>query len=387
MPLKIELVAPTYLPGRRANTIQVMKMAQALVQCGYSVEVIAPDPTHRTSPADEEQREWGNLAQHYGLETQFPVIWLPTRPGWRNYDYGWKAVQLARKSQADLIYTRLPQAAAIAAQIGLPTIYEIHDYPRSSAAKALLRLFLSGRGARQLVIISRALRDDLRADFGKRIESPFTITAPDGVDLNRYAALPSPILARQALGLEERFTVGYTGHLYAGRGIEFILDLAFRLPEVHFLLAGGEPDAVQHWRSLAAQSQLTNLTLTGFISNTELPRYQAACEILLMPYRRHVAASSGGDIGRYLSPMKLFEYLACGRVILASDLPIFHEVLNAANAILLPPEDPDAWVEAIQNGLQFPQRYARLSKQAPRDAQLYTWTARVQKIFKSYQSG
>lgn len=381
MPMKIELIAPTYLPARRANTIQVMKMAQALAVCGYSVEVIAPDPKIQNSRVNEEERKWVNLAQHYGLEIQFPVIWLPTQPGWRNYDFGLRAVQLARKSQADLIYTRLPQAAAVASQMGIPTIHEIHDYPRSLASRTLLRLFLRGQGARRLVSISQALTDDIKAGLGVRIQKPFSITAPDGVDLNRYAALPSPGLARQELGLQDRFTVGYTGHLYSGRGIEFILDLATRLPEVNFLLAGGEPDSVQHWRGLAAQRQLTNLTLTGFISNTELPRYQAACDILLMPYRRHVAASSGGDIGRYLSPMKLFEYLACGRVILSSDLPVFHEVLNSANAILLPPEDHDAWVEAIQIGLQFPEQYARLSERAQRDALQYTWTARVQKIF------
>jgi len=381
--MKIELIAPSYLPARRANTIQVMKMAQALAVCGYSVEVIAPDPRIQNSRVNEEERKWVNLAQHYGLEIQFPVIWLPTQPGWRNYDFGLHAVQLARKSQADLIYTRLPQAAAIASQMGIPTIHEIHDYPHSLAARTLLHLFLSGRGARRLVSISQALIDDLKAGLGVRIQEPFTITAPDGVDLNRYAALPFTGQARQELGLQDRFTVGYTGHLYSGRGIEFILDLATRLPEVNFLLAGGEPDSVQHWRGLAAQRQLTNLTLTGFISNTELPRYQAACEILLMPYRRHIAASSGGDIGRYLSPMKLFEYLACGRVILSSDLPVFREVLNSTNAILLPPEDHDAWVEAIQIGLQFPEQYARLSEQAQRDAQQYTWTARVQKILKN----
>jgi glycosyltransferase involved in cell wall biosynthesis len=119
------------------------------------------------------------------------------------------------------------------------------------------------------------------------------------------------------------------------------------------------------------------------VPNSELPGYQAACDVLLMPYQARVAASSGGDISRYLSPMKLFEYLACGRVILSSDLPVFHEVLDSTNAILLPPEDHDTWVEAIQIGLQFPERYARLREQAQRDAQQYTWNARVQKIFKN----
>jgi len=125
---------------------------------------------------------------------------------------------------------------------------------------------------------------------------------------------------------------------------------------------------------------LKNVILTGFVPNAELPRYQAACDVLLMPYQRQVAASSGGDISRYLSPMKLFEYLACERPIVSSDLPVLREVLHAGNSILLPCDDTDAWVSALQKleidaGLR-----QRLATQARLDAQQYTWEARAEKI-------
>lgn len=379
--MKIALIAPTYLPARRANTIQMMKMAQALVQCGHSVEVLVPEAQDQISDKQKlEQRVWPALAEQYGLETQFPVRWLPTHARWRSYDFGWKACQQARKNQSDLIYTRLPQAAAIASFLGMPTICEIHDFPKSNPARILFRLFLRGQGAQRLVIITQALADDLKESLGEKISPPFALVAPDGVDLARYANLPTPHAARENLGIEERFTVGYTGHLYPGRGIELIFELARQLPQINFLLAGGETDSIQHWHEIADARQLTNLIWTGFIPNAAIPRYQAACEMLLMPYQKQVAASSGGDIGRYLSPMKLFEYLACGRVILASDLPVLREILNPENAVLLPPEDQDAWVAAIRNGLQFPEYYSRLASQAQKDAQNYTWTARVQKI-------
>lgn len=379
--MNITLIAPTYLPARRANTIQVMKMAQALVQCGHSVEVLVPESHERISDKQKlEQRDWSALAEQYGLETQFPVRWMPTHARWRSYEFGWNACQRARKNHTDLIYTRLPQAAAIASWLGIPTIYEIHDFPKSNPARILLHLFMKGRGAQRLVIITHALADDLKASFGAKISPPFVQVAPDGVDLARYAGLPSPPEAREKLGVEDRFTVGYTGHLYPGRGIGLILELARQFPQVNFLLAGGEADSIQHWREIAAEQQLDNLIWTGHIPNAAIPQYQAACEIFLMPYQKQVAASSGGDIGRYLSPMKLFEYLACGRVIIASDLPVLREILNPDNAILIPPQDQDAWVAAIRNGLQFPERYSSLASQAQRDALNYTWTARAQKI-------
>ena len=151
------------------------------------------------------------------------------------------------------------------------------------------------------------------------------------------------------------------------------------------MLAGGEPARVARLQELTGQRQISNLILKGFIPNAELPRFQAACEMLLMPYQSQVAASSGGDIGRYLSPMKLFEYLACGRVILASNLPVLQEILNPSNSILLPPGDSNAWLNAIQNGLQFPERTHALAVQAQLDARQYTWTARVEKIFGNIQ--
>ena len=382
--MKIALIAPTYLPARRANTIQVMKMAQALVQCDDDVEVLVPDPpTAEISKINLEERTWPALAQLYGLETQFPIHWIAVRPAWRSYDYGWKAIQYAREQQANMIYTRLPQAAAISSLLGIPTILEVHDFPYQRFARLLFRLFLSGGGARRLVVITRALADDLRVTFGQRTREPFMIIAPDGVDLARYLALPAPSSARKELGLTDRFTAGYTGHFYSGRGIELILELASRLPEVTFLLVGGDPADVNRLRQNAMQQKLSNLSLTGYIPNSELPRYQAACEMLLMPYQAQVAASSGGDIGRYLSPMKLFEYLASGRVILASNLPVLQEVLNSDNAVLLPPKDSNAWVESIRNGLQFPERYTKLAGQAQRDAQQYTWTARAHRIFEN----
>ncbi|MBT3391295.1 MAG: glycosyltransferase [Chloroflexi bacterium] len=368
--MKIVLIAPTYLPSRRANTIQTMKMAQAFTALGHTVQVVVPQ-----NRADHQPASWDDLAQHYGLQQRFAVDWLPVNPRFRSYDYGFKAVQYARRQKADLIFTRLPQAAAIASSLGMDTIFEIHDLPRGTLAPWLLRRFLSGNGARRLVVITESLREAITQAIVTLPEAPFTLIAPDGVDLARYADLLDPPDARAQLSLPQRFTVGYTGHLYAGRGGEMLLKLAKQLPEINFLLVGGIQDDVTRLRDAAAE--LGNLTLTGFVPNAELPLYQAACDALLMPYQRRVAASSGGDIARYLSPMKLFEYLACGRVILSSDLPVLREILNENNALLLPPDDVNVWAEALRALAADPALRDKLATQSRRDAQQYDWNIRA----------
>ena len=122
--MKIALIAPTYLPSRRANTIQVMKIAQAFTVLAHAVRVWVP------GVAPEAGTDWQEIAHHYGLQHAFEIGWLATRPQLRSYDYGLLSVKQVQRWSADLVYTRLPQAAAIASMMGLPTVFEVHDLPQ-----------------------------------------------------------------------------------------------------------------------------------------------------------------------------------------------------------------------------------------------------------------
>jgi glycosyltransferase involved in cell wall biosynthesis len=363
-------------------------MCQALVFAGHQVRLAVPGQ----QPA--EGADWQALSRLYGLQHPFPVEWLPARQAFRRYDFGLRSFSWARDWGADLVYTRLPQAAAISSALGMKVILEVHDFPQGTWGPLLFRLFLKGHGAQRMVVITHALASDLEAKYGVPAAPPFTVVAPDGVDLDRYRDLPAPAEARRRLGmisalqpqgklpgsLPERFTVGYTGHLYRGRGVELLLGLARSLPQITFLLAGGEPADVARLQAEARSLHLENLVLTGFIPNADLPRYQAACDVLLMPYQRSVAASSGGDIGRYLSPMKMFEYLACGRAILSTDLPVLREVLNPENAVLLPPDDLEAWAAALRLLQADEPACTRLGAAAAAAARQFSWEQRVERI-------
>jgi glycosyltransferase involved in cell wall biosynthesis len=99
-----------------------------------------------------------------------------------------------------------------------------------------------------------------------------------------------------------------------------------------------------------------------------------------MPYGESVSASSGGDIAPYLSPMKLFEYLASGRPILSSDLPVLREVLDDEFAVLLPPGDVGAWAAALEALAADPARRERLGEAGRTAAGQYSWKARAERI-------
>jgi len=190
------------------------------------------------------------------------------------------------------------------------------------------------------------------------------------------------------LGLSEGFTAGYTGHAYPGRGIGLLLELALRNPGIHFVLAGGEPEAVEHWRRRASEAGAENWCMLGFVPNERLPLAQAASDVLMMPYERHIAISSGvGGSASFASPMKVFEYLAAGRPILSSDLPVLQEVLTESNAVFLPPEEVEAWDGALKAVAADGPRRAALGAQARRDAERYTTLERARRALEGLEVG
>jgi glycosyltransferase involved in cell wall biosynthesis len=368
--MRIALVEPGNLPAQTANSIQRMKMAQALVAVGHQVRVFAP--------GRDPHIAWADFARHYGLQHSFELEWLPNVPALRRYDFAVKVLTRARAWRAELLYTRSPQAATWAAFNGLPAVFELHDIPMGAMGPWLLRRFLRAPGASRLVANTQFLANKLAADYTLPARDGFLLVAPNGVDLERYANLPQPSAARAQLGLADRFTVGYTGHLYPGRGLDLILDLAGALPELDFLLVGGRPADVEAARQQAAH--ISNITFTGFVPNAELSRYQAAADVLIMPYSRQVAGSSGGDIAPYLNPMKMFEYLASARPIVASDLPILREILDDYNAVIVPSQDAPAWADALRQLANDPARRAALAAAARHTAGQHTWEQRARRL-------
>lgn len=371
--MKIAVIAQGSIPAQTANSIQNMKMSGALAGLGNEVKVFAPGVDPKIN--------WDHLANHYGLKDRFEIQWIPFASFLRRYDFAWSAVRAAQEWHADLVYTRLPQAATWAARRGFPTIFELHDLPSGTMGPWLLRRFLSSPGALSLVVNTNHLADQLKRRY--RLSADLLQLAPNGVDIERYTNLPDPQIARKNLGLAEGFTAGYTGHLYAGRGIELILELARVLPSMQFLLAGGRSDDVAQRKQQARG--LSNVHFTGFVANADLPAYQAACDVFLMPHSRKVAGSSGADIAKFTNPLKMFEYLACGRPILASDLPILREILNEENAVILPGDDVLAWSKALKSLQDSPAKRKALAEAGKRTAALFSWQKRAQSVLQDIE--
>ncbi len=368
--MRIVAITNSRIPSLTANSIQAMKVCDALAQLGHEVTVIAP---RETDPA-----AWAELASHYGLRHEFQVRWRTSRPSLRRLDFAWQAQVDAQKLQPNLIYTWLPQSAALGAWRGYPVILEMHADVAGRFGAWWLKTFWSATGRKRMLVTTRALKNALERSTGLAFPESGVLIAPNGADLERYASLPRPREARQALGLPDCLTAGFTGHFYAGRGMELLHQLARGLPDIQFLWVGGTADAVAAWRRILESSGTSNVTLTGFVENSRLPLYQAAADVLLMPYGRSISSSSGQDIAEVINPMKMFEYMAAQRAILTADLPSIREILDEESAVFCPPGDLEAWKAALLALLAEEPRRRKLATRAWQQVEKHTWLSRAE---------
>jgi glycosyltransferase involved in cell wall biosynthesis len=368
--MRIAVITNSRIPSLTANSIQAMKVCQALMQLGHEIRLFAPRETEAVSP--------DALMAHYGLRLTPGIEWLPSLKPLKRLDFILHAQSAAQRSKADLVYTWLPQSAVLALWRGHPVLLEMHADVAGLMGTWWLRQFWKVRGIKRITVTTHALRMALERSTKLQFPDEAVLILPNGVDLERYENLPTPPEARHQLNLKEGLTVGFTGHIYPGRGADLLSELARQMPEINFLWVGGTPDLVGFWRNQLSETGILNVTLTGFVENSRLPMYQAAADVLLMPYSRTIEASSGQDIGEVINPMKMFEYMAAGRVIVTADLPVIREVLNEKNSVFCPPGDAGAWKSAINSLLKDESRRNALAREARKDVEGYTWKARAQ---------
>lgn len=274
-----------------------------------------------------------------------------------------------------LIYSRSAPQLEAGIKYCKISVLELHSLPcRTSRGGKSLRRLLPHPNLRRIVAISQALADDLVAEYGPPHPGCDIVVAHDGA---AAGSRPGPMPPH-----DRPIKVGYFGHLYPGKGMETIAALAPLLPAMRFEVFGGAEADSARWRASCAGQ--TNLSLHGHIPHAEVAARMAGCDILIAPYAAQVSHVGGGDIGRWMSPLKLFEYMAAERPIVTSDLPVLREVVrNGETALLCTPGDLAAFAAALTRLATDPALRVRLGS-AGRDLleAEYTWEQRARRVLE-----
>lgn len=378
--MQIAYISNSLIPSRFASVVHVMKMCQSFSELGHKTKLFA---IKNGSLNQESIFEGYNVSPGAFDLKCIEVPKIKVLGPQLFYTLKIKKYISEYFPNAELIYGRQPSALLGLANLHIPIVYEAHGLPLYFHNELIVKKLLSSSQLKMVVVISEALKKMFLEKypwFEKKI-----VVAHDGADdpLN-YSA---PSRGCEWSGNLGSVQVGYVGHLYPGRGIELILELSKKCQNIDFHVIGGTDDLIQYWRK---HNLRKNLFFHGFMSNKEVQKTYPNFDIVLAPYQKKVgtAGNKRGDTSKFMSPLKIFEYMSWGKAIVASDLPVLHEVLkDNYNALLVHPESVDAWYAAIQSLISNHILKERLENNARKVfLENYTWRARAEKLIKDFRN-
>ncbi|MCZ8335148.1 MAG: glycosyltransferase family 4 protein [Rhodobacteraceae bacterium] len=284
----------------------------------------------------------------------------------------------------DMIYERygLWSATGVRAgrSLGVPTVIEVNA--PLVEEQAAFRKFVLQQEARQieaevfcgadtLAVVSREVAGYVqsRGAPGERIH--VIGNAVDGSTF--HPGIP----AASVPGLPDAaFTIGFTGSLKAWHGTDLLVEALARLrPNLpaHLLIVGDGPERGALLEQAARLGLAGSVTITGWVPHHHLPALIARMDAAVAPYP--------ATANHYFSPLKLFEYLAMGRAIVASRIGQTAELLGpTGSGLLIPPGDADALADALRRIATDPALAASLRKRAALQAGLHDWRQNARRI-------
>lgn len=376
------LVANARMPSERAQSLQVAQVAASFQRAGRETTLL--HARRRDTPAIAADDLWDHYSVPSGPRPtvravpcldwidRFPRRWqyLPARI--QELSFALSAAREVRRRHPDaLVVSRELETARHLVGAGRKDVLlEIHRVPGGRMRRRWLGDAVGG--AKGVIAISGGVRADLLA-FG--VDAGSILVAHDGFEPARFAGLPSRAQARESLGLDpDRPVVVYTGGLLAWKGVDLLVEAARSLPDAEIVVAGGMPADVEELRRHA--DRVPNVRLDGFQPPERVPVYLAAADVGVVPNRSTPAISA-----RYTSPLKVFEAMAVGLPLVASDLPSLRELLSHdADAWLVQPDSAAAIAEGVRTLLEDDARRARIGAALAARAPEYDWDARARRI-------
>ena len=363
---------PLFTEG--ASAVHMMKMCQAMAKLGINAECVLPGRVERE-----------RLFSYYGIKTPFQVTPIALSGGIaRRPLQGLLAALYAhrKKDDFDFALTRDLVFAWFATRVfGIPTVYDAHHPPVNRVARRIIGSFSRSENLLGMSFNSQGLREIyLRLGIAGRN----SVVAPNGFERDAFEEDGDISSLRKRLDLPlERKIVCYCGNTYVGRGLEILVRAAARMPEVEFLIVGGRDRDNALWCEMARQEGVGNFRMEGFVAQREVAAYLLASDVLVMPYSSGVTIRDGTEAGEFTSPLKLFEYMAAGKPIVATEVPSVLEVLRPGeNSVVTPPDDEEGFIRALGLVLADSELCARISDGARSDAAGYTWESRVERIIE-----
>mgnify|MGYP006159485221 FL=1 len=320
--------------SKDGQAVHIEEMIEALRALGHEVRVVAP--------MAEDQSGQGQMGGDMGWVHKLKALMPKALYELMELAYSWvayrKLMQAARDFQPDVIYERynlfLLSGLMAARRLKLPLLLEVNaplveERSKHSGGLALPRLArwaegTAWRGADRVLPVTRVLAQHV---WDQGVPPQRVVVIPNGINRAHFAQAPSPDEAKSRLGLQGRLVLGFTGFVRDWHGVDRIIDWMAtpHAPTNAQLLVVGDGPVRADLEAQARRLGLADrVAFTGVIDRDQVPAHVAAFDVALQP-----------AVTAYASPLKLMEYLALGKAIVAPAVPNLLEVLtDGVNACL-----------------------------------------------------
>jgi glycosyltransferase involved in cell wall biosynthesis len=402
--MKVIYAAKARIPSEFAHGHQIVQMCEALGDAGVDLTLLYP--RYREVRGFETKDFWS----FYGVERMFraeslacfywswPARFLPDRPAkkWLTSWSEWLALLtftlsllLKLRAESDaIVYSRdtfpLWLTSLVWPSRARRLFFEAHTYPATYVGRWFRRRLMKCIGG--FVVITGQLSSRYLA---AGVSPERLLIAHDGYRLKRFQTQDDRLTSRRRFGWEDNeFVVGYAGRFHTmgmDKGIGVLVEAAGQLARdlavrpVRLALIGGPAEDIDRLRKQLLSAGLSPeiVWYGGHVPPPAVPEYLRAFDVCTVPFpwTEHFAY--------YASPMKLFEYMASGIPIVATDLPAIAEIIqHGRNGLLIPPGDAPALANALRRVRDDPELASRLATQAAQDVLPYGWQHRATRILE-----
>jgi glycosyltransferase involved in cell wall biosynthesis len=367
--------------------VHVEELTNALKAMGHEIVMVAP--------AAMEEEEFGGESRLLGVLKRYLPGFLYELAEFAYSLLAYRRLtQAIRRHRPDIIYERynifLPAGIWAKRRFGLPLLLEVnaplyHERKRYDGLKldALARWTerYTWRGADRVLPVTDKLAEYIIA---AGVPAQRITVIPNGVDLDDFAVgkqvAEAKAALRPTLRLERQTVLGFVGFVREWHGLERVVELLAEdgARSRHLLIVGDGPARPTIEARARELGVLEQVTITGVVARDQVMKYIEAFDIALQP-----------SVVEYASPLKLFEYMALGRAIVAPDSPNIREILqDGHDAVLFDHNTPTAFKAAITHLLADPVRCGHIGV-AARETLLergLTWQRNARRVTDIAQS-
>ena len=371
--LRICYISNSASPSKNASSLQIAKLCEYLVKNGNKVKLVLPDTGLKK-----------NFYKYYDIKYKYKIIRLKTFRkfpiGVNYYLYSFFAILNSDIKKNDLYITRNFFTSFLLSALNKKHVLEVHDdiEIEGRIIKFLVKYFkiLNNRSLIKIVTTTKTLKKKYK-EYGTNVKK-----------LEVIHNSSSLIKKFKKYKKKHTLNIGYFGSIFNSRGIEMIIRLSKLDKKNKYFIFGGTNKEI---KELKKDIFNKNIFFSKYIPYAKVLSELNKIDICILPYTSKITVSGNvGDISKFTSPLKIFDYMKLGKLIICSNLPVLREVLiDKKNCILVNNfKNEKNWINVINKVSSNYGRFTKIRKNAFNFANRFDLKWRVSKIlsFKKFSN-